>query len=94
MAIERPDARRTSRTRSFKVHEDQKATIDTALAKAKEQSGTTVDTAALEFICLDYLGGQSLPQKLKSIGIEAALEALEKAFPNANIEVEITEDAA
>ena len=81
-------------TRSFKVHEDQKATIDTALAKAKEQSGTTVDTAALEFICLDYLGGQSLPQKLKSIGIEAALEALEKAFPNANIEVEITEDAA
>ena len=27
-------------TRSFKVHEDQKATIDTALAKAKEQSGT------------------------------------------------------
>ena len=81
-------------TRTFKVHEDQKATIDTALAKAKEQSGTTVDTAALEFICLDYLGGQSLPQKLKSIGIEAALEALEKAFPNANIEVEITEDAA
>ena len=80
-------------TRTFKVHEDQKATIDTALAKAKEQSGTTVDTAALEFICLDYLGGQSLPQKLKSIGIEAALEALEKAFPNANIEVEITEDA-
>ena len=81
-------------TRSFKVHEDQKVTIDTALAKAKEQSGTTVDTAALEFICLDYLGGQSLPKKLKSIGIEAALEALDKAFPNANIEVEITEDAA
>ena len=35
-----------------------------------------------------------MPQKLKAIGIEAALDALEKAFPNAKIEVEITEDAA
>ena len=94
VALEDQTKAKNVTTRSFKVHEDQKATIDTALAKAKEQSGTTVDTAALEFICLDYLGGQSLPQKLKSIGIEAALDALEKAFPNANIEVEITEDAA
>ena len=62
--------------------------------RPRSRAAPSVDTAALEFICLDYLGGQSLPQKLKSIGIEAALEALEKAFPNANIEVEITEDAA
>ena len=28
---------------------------------------------ALEYICSDFLGGQTIPQKLKSMGIEAAL---------------------
>lgn len=83
---------KTVTTVTFKVHEDQKETIKAAIAKAKEQSGTSVDTAALEFICLDFLGGQTMSQRLQSMGLEAALEALEKAFPNTTISVEI-EDA-
>ena len=78
-------------TMTFKVHEDQKETIKAAIAKAKEQSSTTVDTVALEYICLDFLGGQTMSQRLKKMGLEAALEALEKAFPNTNISVEIEE---
>jgi len=76
-------------TITFKVHEDQKETIKSAIAKAKENTGTTVDTAALEFICLDYLGSMSVAERLKAMGIEAAVEALEKAFPEATITVEI-----
>ncbi|WP_266032519.1 hypothetical protein [Brucella intermedia] len=84
---------KTVTTKTFKVHEDQKATIDAAIAKAKEQSSTTVDTVALEYICIDFLGGQTLEQKLKAMGMEAAFAVLEKAFPEANITVDLDEDA-
>lgn len=87
---------KTVTTKTFKVHDDQKATIDAAIAKAKDQSSTTVDTVALEYICIDFLAGHTLEQKLKSLGIEAALEIVGKAFPDANINVElnIEEDTA
>lgn len=81
-------------TKTFKLHSDQKETIESALDKAKKDSGTNVDTVALEFICLDFLGGSSTAQKLKSMGLEAALEAIEKAFPNIGIEVTLPDEAA
>jgi hypothetical protein len=84
---------KTVTTMTFKVHDDQKETVKAAITKAKEDSGTTVDTAALEFICLDFLGGQSMAQKLSKIGLEGALEALEKAFPGTNFSVELPEEA-
>jgi hypothetical protein len=48
---------------------------------------------AMEYICMDYLSGakKSLLERLQAAGIEAALKALEAAFPNANFEVEIAE---
>jgi hypothetical protein len=80
---------KTVTTKTFKVHEDQKATIEAAIGKAKEISGSSVDTAALEFICLDFMGSQTMPQKLKAMGLEQALHAVEQAFPNAKINVEL-----
>ncbi len=85
---------KTVTTKTFKVHEDQKAVIDAALEKAKSEGATTVDTVALEYICSDFLAAQTLTQKFQKMGIEAALEALEKAFPTATIEVTIGEEAA
>ncbi|MEY9560515.1 hypothetical protein [Sinorhizobium fredii] len=82
---------KTLSTKTFKMHQEQRDTVEAALSKAKDQSGTTVDTVALEYICLEYLGGQTLEKKLQSMGIEAALAAVEKAFPNAAIEVALTE---
>ncbi|WP_113155934.1 hypothetical protein [Nitratireductor sp. OM-1] len=82
---------KTVTTKTFKVHEEQKQVIEAALEKAKSESGTAVDTVALEYICGDYLSSQTMAQRLKSLGIEAALEALEKAYPNAAINVELTE---
>ncbi len=83
---------KTVTTKTFKVHDEQREVIEAALEKAKGETGTAVDTVALEHICGDYLSSQTMPQRLKSMGIEAALEALEKAFPNAQIEVELTEE--
>jgi hypothetical protein len=83
---------KTVTTITFKAHEDQKETIKAAISKAKEQSGTQVDTVALEYICMDFMGGQTVKQKLQKMGIEAALKALEDAFPNAAIEVTLNED--
>ena len=78
-------------TMTFKVHEDQKTTIEAALAKAKEQSGTTVSTAALDFMCMDFLGGNTHVQNLQQMGLEKALADVEVAFPNVNIEVTIND---
>lgn len=41
---------------TFKVHEDQKETIEAALAKGKKAASTDANTVALEMICLEYLG--------------------------------------
>ncbi len=82
---------------TFKAHEDQVPTINAALDKAKEVSGTAHATVALEFMCMDYLGGTGgkkvdLVSLLKGDGTEAslekALEALAEAWPDYNFKVE------
>lgn len=88
------DSSKTVTTMSFKVHTDQKATIDAAIEKAKSQSGTAAGTVALEFICLDFLGGASLSERLKKAGPEAAFKAIEAAFPSYNVEVTMPEEEA
>lgn len=88
---EQEQASKTVTTKTFKVHEDQKATIEAALSKARDQGKTSVDTVALELICMDYLGGVTIDQKLKAMGLEAAANALAKAFPDANIDVGLPE---
>ena len=45
-------------------------TIDAAIEKAKATSGTSVDSATLEYICLDYIGGQTLQERLAVLGPE------------------------
>jgi len=81
-------------TTTFKVHDDQKATVEAALAKAKEQCGSTVSTVALEFMALDFLGGQSMKQRLQKMGSDAALAAVADAFPQLNSEVSLVESEA
>lgn len=80
---------KTVTTKTFKVHADQKETIEAAIEKAKGVSGTTVDTVALEFICIEYLGSKGIVQKLQDLGIEGALELLQKAYPDSSISAEI-----
>lgn len=65
---------------TFKVHEDQKATIEAAIEKAKEASNTDVATVALEYVCLDYMGGQSLATRMQAVGVAQAVKSLLKAF--------------
>ena len=80
---------KTVTTMTFKVHNDQKVTVEAALKKAKDVSGTDIGTVALEFICLDYLGGnakgQPLSDTLKDVGIEKAVEAFNAAFPDSQL---------
>lgn len=82
-------------TMTFKLHADQKTTVKEALGKAKAACDSTVDTVALEFIMLDYLGGNtataSLPGQLQKAGLEAALQAFEKAFPNVDLTANVEE---
>lgn len=84
-------------TMTFKLHADQKTTVREALDKVKHQSGTEVDSAALEFMALDFLGGNStlkamptLEELMKTKSMEEVLEAFDKVFPNVTVEVTVT----
>ena len=81
--------------RSFKLHTDQRETIEAAIAKARELSGTSVDTVALEYICLEFLGGKHRPsstgrrpKRSAKAGLDDALAAFEVASGH-----ETTDDA-
>ena len=74
--------------RNFKLHDAQKKTIDAALEKAKATSGTSMNSVALELICLHYVGGQTLQERLAVLGPQA----LAKTF--ADVLNAISKDAA
>jgi|GEM_PF-2314087 len=84
---------KTLTTKTFKLHADQRETIEQALSQVKEQTHTEYDAVALELICADYMSSPTLAKKLQSLGLEAALAQVEKAFPQANITVELEEAA-
>lgn len=81
-------------TMTFKVHEDQKATIRAAIDKAKGISDTTVDTVALEFLCLDYLSGSkaqakpTLKEVLTGMNANEVIAIVAEMFPELGIEFE------
>jgi hypothetical protein len=72
-------------TMTFKLHKDQKESVEEALQKAKHASGTEVNGAALEYICLDYLGSApkvvNLTELMKTKALEDVLQSLQEAFP-------------
>jgi hypothetical protein len=74
--------------RNFKLDDAQEKTIDAAIEKAKATSGTSVESAALELICLDYVGGQTLRERLAVLDPQA----LAKTF--ADVLNAISKDAA
>jgi len=77
---------------NFKLHDDQNETIQAAIDKAMELSKTSHPSAAFELICLEFLGTQSLSQRMKTVGVEKALIALQEAFPDGSFEVFVKDD--
>lgn len=54
---ETPDAPKSNTvTKAFKLHQDQMEVVTTALVKAKQDTGTTVEGVALEAIAQSYMG--------------------------------------
>lgn len=96
--LESSDAKKTT-TMTFKLHEDQKATIREALDKVKHETGTDSDTVALEHMSLDYLGGDhklksipSLQEMMKAKSVEEVLEAVGEVFPDLEMTVTMPEE--
>ena len=85
-------------TMTFKVHPDQKETVKAALDKAKHETGTTVDTVALEHIALDFLSGtklKSLPtlkELMTGKSAEEVLEVFGEVFPNVALEATLPDE--
>jgi hypothetical protein len=79
------DSAKAVTTMTFKLHKDQKETVEAALEKAQKQSGTEVKSAALEYIAIDFLGGTqkvvNLTEVMKTKALEDVLASLQEAFP-------------
>jgi hypothetical protein len=89
-------------TLKYKVHTDQAETIGHALAKAKGELQTDVDTVALENICSLYLsgnagvlvGGTDLKGAMASAGWEQVLTTFEELFPDIDIAIGVADPNA
>lgn len=88
------EAAKKTTTMTFKLHADQKETIREALDKAKHESGTDVDSVALENICLNFLGGESklakqptMAEMMKGKSWDEVLGVFAEIFPDVALEV-------
>lgn len=90
-----PDTSTPVSTMTFKVHQDQKDTIQMALEKAMKEADTKYPAVALEGICMGYVNGGSVPQSaeavFKGLGYEGVLTLFEKIWPKIGITVSMPE---
>jgi hypothetical protein len=85
------DSAKETTTMTFKLHKDQKETVEAALEKAMKQTGTEVKSAALEYIALDFLGGTqkvvNITEVMKTRSLDEVLQALGEVFPTLAMQV-------
>mgnify|MGYP000497870997 CR=1 FL=1 len=81
---------------TFKVHDDQKASIEAAVQAKMESMGTEYGAVALTQICDEALTGEgggsgsvSLGDAMAGAGFQKVLEEFEKQFPNIDLEVTV-----
>lgn len=76
--------------RTFALDDEQLRLLAQALAKAKADAGTDLDSVALAHMARNYLGpsGKVVERHLTAIGLVGALSLLERSFPEADLKVE------
>jgi hypothetical protein len=93
-AITQQSAKPT-RKKTFKFHDGQMASVDAAIAKAKEVAGAQDDEAALEYICRDFaddISAARMEERIKKLGAEASLKLFEKCFPDVDLNAVLPAD--
>jgi hypothetical protein len=70
----------SAHVKTFKLHDDLAKTVNAALEKAKASSGTSVDSVAFEYICLDFLGGQTFAARARAIGPISGANGIKAAY--------------
>ncbi|WP_395714398.1 hypothetical protein [Reyranella sp.] len=83
-------AERTITPRTFALDDEQLRLLSQALAKAKADAGTHLESVALAHMARSYLGpsGKVVERHLTAIGLVGALSLLERSFPDADLKVE------
>lgn len=84
---------------NFALHQDQKAVVDDALAKAKVEAETDFDSVALDAICQNYLSGESvaapvaldLKAAMGDAGYNTVLEIFGILWPEIEVHVAVPE---
>jgi hypothetical protein len=76
--------------RTFALDDEQLRILAQALAKAKADAGTDLESVALAHMARSYLGqsGKVVERHLTAIGLVGALSLLERSFPEADLKVE------
>jgi len=84
-------------TMTFKLHDDQKETIEAALETVKAELGSDYPAVALEHMCINYLGnpqggklsGPQFQVAMTALGIEKTLDVFALVFPDVSLTVEV-----
>ncbi|MGI4990997.1 hypothetical protein ACRXCV_00065 (plasmid) [Halobacteriovorax sp. GFR7] len=81
---------------TFKLHEDQKLSVDAAVQSCMEQIGTEYPAVAITHICDGFNAGETgtgkaanLGDSMAAVGFEKVLEEFEKQFPHVDLEVTV-----
>lgn len=81
---------------TFKLHEDQKCSVDAAVQSAMEAVGTEYPAVAITHICDGFNAGETgtgtaanLGDSMAQAGFQKVLEEFEKQFPNIDLEVTV-----
>lgn len=77
-------------SRTFALDDEQLRILAQALAKAKADAGTDLESVALAHMARNYLGpsGKVVERHLMAIGLVGALSLLERSFPEADLKIE------
>jgi hypothetical protein len=94
-------------TKTFTLHDDQKALLDSALNQVKLASGTEFDSVALELMCQQYLGEATAPEGIEATklidvyftkvantqeGLNMVINILDAYFPTVIVSLKVPDD--
>lgn len=85
---------------TFKLHDDERASVSAAVESGMEQLGTEYPSVAITHICDMFLTGDGtgaakggdLKDMMSKAGYEKVLEIMEEIFPNLDMEVQVIEE--
>lgn len=91
-ADEHPEMAKPTHKKTFLFYEEQNGTVEAAIEKAMKDANTDVPSEAVSLICMDYLAGVTLAERMKTYKQEVVRAAFAEAFPKLGSQIVAVDD--